>query len=97
MGRAEGSIWTGRGRGGGPTQHLPPQIFSLAWSPDGKKLATVSKDARVRLYEPRHSPQPQQVQSRLWGQAAELGARAPVPPSSCGHLPAPSALPEQAG
>ncbi|NWH69849.1 CORO7 protein, partial [Piaya cayana] len=36
------------------------QIFSLAWSPDGKKLATVSKDGRLRLYEPRHSPQPQQ-------------------------------------
>ncbi|NXL37219.1 CORO7 protein, partial [Glaucidium brasilianum] len=36
------------------------QIFSLAWSPDGKKLATVSKDGWLRLYEPRHSPQPQQ-------------------------------------
>ncbi|NXF55332.1 CORO7 protein, partial [Oceanites oceanicus] len=36
------------------------QIFSLAWSPDGKKLATVSKDSRLRLYEPRCSPQPQQ-------------------------------------
>ncbi|NWU97435.1 CORO7 protein, partial [Upupa epops] len=36
------------------------QIFSLAWSPDGKKLATVSKDTWLRLYEPRHSPQPQQ-------------------------------------
>ncbi|NWI95060.1 CORO7 protein, partial [Pitta sordida] len=36
------------------------QIFSMAWSPDGKKLATVSKDGRIRLYEPRHSPQPQQ-------------------------------------
>ncbi|NXD78003.1 CORO7 protein, partial [Halcyon senegalensis] len=36
------------------------QIFSLAWSPDGKKLATVSKDTRLRLYEPRRSPQPQQ-------------------------------------
>ncbi|NWR81772.1 CORO7 protein, partial [Centropus unirufus] len=36
------------------------QIFSLAWSPDGKKLATVSKDNRLRLYEPRCSPQPQQ-------------------------------------
>lgn len=37
------------------------QIFSLAWSPDGRKLATVSKDGRLRLYEPRCSPQPQQV------------------------------------
>ncbi|XP_075292298.1 coronin-7 isoform X4 [Opisthocomus hoazin] len=36
------------------------QIFSLAWSPDGKKLTTVSKDGRLRLYEPRRSPQPQQ-------------------------------------
>ncbi|NWQ89599.1 CORO7 protein, partial [Burhinus bistriatus] len=36
------------------------QIFSLAWSPDGRKLATVSKDGRLRLYEPRRSPQPQQ-------------------------------------
>ncbi|NXX13167.1 CORO7 protein, partial [Podargus strigoides] len=36
------------------------QIFSLAWSPDGKKLATVSKDGLLRLYEPRRSPLPQQ-------------------------------------
>ncbi|XP_074866458.1 coronin-7 isoform X2 [Carettochelys insculpta] len=36
------------------------QIFSLAWSPDGQKLATVSKDGRVRVYVPRQSPEPQQ-------------------------------------
>ncbi|KAF4791906.1 coronin-7-like protein [Turdus rufiventris] len=36
------------------------QIFSMAWSPHGKKLATVSKDGRIRLYEPRRSSQPQQ-------------------------------------
>ncbi|XP_068764891.1 coronin-7 isoform X3 [Struthio camelus] len=36
------------------------QIFSLAWSPDGKKLATVSKDGKLRLYDPRRSPQPEQ-------------------------------------
>ncbi|XP_074775650.1 coronin-7 isoform X3 [Athene noctua] len=42
------------------------QIFSLAWSPDGKKLATVSKDGWLRLYEPRHSPQPQQGDTRVF-------------------------------
>ncbi|XP_061848120.1 coronin-7 isoform X2 [Colius striatus] len=36
------------------------QIFSMAWSPDGMKLATVSKDGRLRLYEPRRSLQPLQ-------------------------------------
>ncbi|NXD45885.1 CORO7 protein, partial [Copsychus sechellarum] len=36
------------------------QILSMAWSPDGKQLATVSKDGRIRLYEPRRSSQPQQ-------------------------------------
>ncbi|NWI17034.1 CORO7 protein, partial [Crypturellus soui] len=36
------------------------QIFSLAWSPDGKKLATASKDGKLRLYEPRRSSEPQQ-------------------------------------
>lgn len=58
------------------TQHPSPQIFSLAWSPDGKKLATVSKDGRLRLYEPRHSPQPQQVRSQRQGRDGELGVRA---------------------
>ncbi|XP_075755208.1 coronin-7 isoform X2 [Pelodiscus sinensis] len=36
------------------------QIFSLAWSPDGQRLATVSKDSRVRVYAPRRSPEPEQ-------------------------------------
>ncbi|XP_053326631.1 coronin-7 [Spea bombifrons] len=36
------------------------QIFSLAWSPDGRFLATCSKDQRVRIYEPRISDQPRQ-------------------------------------
>lgn len=36
------------------------QIFSLAWSPDGKQLATVCKDGRVRVYDPRSSPLPLQ-------------------------------------
>lgn len=38
-----------------------PQIFSLAWSPDGNQLATVCKDGHVRVYEPRSSPLPLQV------------------------------------
>ncbi|XP_053132000.1 coronin-7 isoform X2 [Hemicordylus capensis] len=33
------------------------QIFSLAWSPDGRRLATVSKDGKVRVYEPRQTSQ----------------------------------------
>ncbi|XP_075035531.1 mitochondrial import inner membrane translocase subunit TIM16 isoform X1 [Mixophyes fleayi] len=36
------------------------QIFSLAWSPDSKYLATCSKDQRIRIYEPRVSRQPKQ-------------------------------------
>ncbi|XP_071976275.1 coronin-7-like isoform X1 [Engystomops pustulosus] len=36
------------------------QIFSLAWSPDGKYLATCCKDQRIRIYEPRVSNQAQQ-------------------------------------
>ncbi|XP_006897536.1 PREDICTED: coronin-7 [Elephantulus edwardii] len=33
------------------------QIFSLAWSPDGKQLATVCKDGHVRVFEPRSNPE----------------------------------------
>ncbi|XP_058142542.1 coronin-7 isoform X2 [Dasypus novemcinctus] len=36
------------------------QIFGLAWSPDGQRLATVCKDGRVRVYEPRRGPEPLQ-------------------------------------
>lgn len=36
------------------------QVFSMAWSPDGKLLATVCKDGKVRIYEPRKSPTPVQ-------------------------------------
>ncbi|KAM6957237.1 coronin-7 [Aplochiton taeniatus] len=34
------------------------QIFGLGWSPDGKLLATVCKDGRVRIYDPRKSSEP---------------------------------------
>ncbi|XP_053551119.1 coronin-7 isoform X1 [Bombina bombina] len=34
------------------------QIFSLSWSPEGKYLATCSKDQKIRIYEPRTSKQP---------------------------------------
>lgn len=33
----------------------------MAWSPDGKLLATVCKDGKVRIYDPRKSPAPVQV------------------------------------
>ncbi|VCW69911.1 unnamed protein product, partial [Gulo gulo] len=36
------------------------QIFSLAWSPDGRHLATVCKDGYLRVYEPRGGPEPLQ-------------------------------------
>ncbi|XP_042294442.1 coronin-7-like [Sceloporus undulatus] len=36
------------------------QIFSLSWSPDGRRLATVSKDGKVRVYEPRLASEPLQ-------------------------------------
>ncbi|XP_037670989.1 coronin-7 isoform X2 [Choloepus didactylus] len=36
------------------------QIFGLAWSPDGQRLATICKDGRVRVYEPRSGPEPLQ-------------------------------------
>eukprot|EP00057_Strongylocentrotus_purpuratus_P024756 XP_011679230.1 PREDICTED: LOW QUALITY PROTEIN: coronin-7 [Strongylocentrotus purpuratus] len=34
------------------------QIFSAAWSPDGKRIATVCKDGLIRIYEPRSSNTP---------------------------------------
>ncbi|KAI3359223.1 hypothetical protein L3Q82_002748 [Scortum barcoo] len=36
------------------------QIFGMAWSPDGKLLATVCKDGKVRIYDPRKSTAPVQ-------------------------------------
>uniref|UniRef100_A0ACB8FJU7 Coronin-7 n=1 Tax=Sphaerodactylus townsendi TaxID=933632 RepID=A0ACB8FJU7_9SAUR len=36
------------------------QIFSMAWSPNGCHLATVCKDGKVRVYEPRQAAQPTQ-------------------------------------
>ena len=36
-------------------ESIPSQLFAMAWSPDGKHLATVSKDHMIRIYEPRSS------------------------------------------
>uniref|UniRef100_A0A673AMB8 Coronin n=1 Tax=Sphaeramia orbicularis TaxID=375764 RepID=A0A673AMB8_9TELE len=36
------------------------QVFCMAWSPDGKLLATVCKDGKVRIYDPRKSTTPVQ-------------------------------------
>ncbi len=34
------------------------QIFDLSWSPDGKQCATVCKDGKIRIYDPRKSVTP---------------------------------------
>ncbi|KAM9843793.1 coronin-7-like isoform 2-T2 [Aulostomus maculatus] len=36
------------------------QVFCMAWSPDGKLLASVCKDGKVRIYDPRKSTTPVQ-------------------------------------
>ena len=34
------------------------QLFAMAWSPDGKSLATLGKDHTIRIYDPRSSTHP---------------------------------------
>ena len=34
------------------------QLFAMAWSPDGKQLATIAKDHVIRIYDPRNSTHP---------------------------------------
>lgn len=34
------------------------QVFSLAWSPCGKQCATICKDGKLRIFEPRKSTEP---------------------------------------
>ena len=53
--------------------HVPtcPQIFGLAWSPDGPQLATVCKDGCLRIYKPRGSSEPLQVSRMGWGRPSD--------------------------
>ena len=37
------------------------QLFAMAWSHDGKLLATVCKDQKIRIYNPRESTSPTHV------------------------------------
>ncbi|KAK8721824.1 hypothetical protein OTU49_012588 [Cherax quadricarinatus] len=39
----------------------PDQIFSLAWSPCGRYLATMCRDSHIRIYDPRHCTEPIQT------------------------------------
>lgn len=36
----------------------PDQIFSIAWSPCGRYLATMCRDSHIRIYDPRHCAEP---------------------------------------
>lgn len=49
------------------------QIFSLAWSPCGNNLATVCKDGKIRIYDPRNSNLP--VKEGNGGPIGTRGAR----------------------
>ncbi|XP_029293414.1 coronin-7-like isoform X1 [Cottoperca gobio] len=49
------------------------QVFGMAWSPNGKLLATVCKDGKVRIYDPRKSTAPVQEGP---GPEGHRGARA---------------------
>lgn len=37
------------------------QIFCAEWSPDGRYIATVCKDGKVRIFDPRNSTDPIEV------------------------------------
>ncbi|XP_045608197.1 coronin-7 isoform X1 [Procambarus clarkii] len=39
----------------------PDQIFSMAWSPCGRYLATMCRDSHIRIYDPRHCAEPIQT------------------------------------
>ncbi|MBN3287075.1 CORO7 protein, partial [Polyodon spathula] len=72
-------LWDlGSGREVRVLQGHQDQIFSLAWSPDGQFLATVSKDRKVRIYDPRKSAEPTQVQEpRACGACQRSGVWGP--------------------
>jgi coronin-7 len=37
---------------------LPEPLLGMAWSPDGKQLATIGRDHVIRIYDPRNSTSP---------------------------------------
>ena len=40
-------------------------MFSLSWKFDGTQLATVSRDNKVRIFEPRSKVSPMQVKNKI--------------------------------